>query len=72
MRVLLKFDMPLRRAFSNFAGRDITVGGGLTWDEVKRLNIGMEIEGFTSFAGAHSLIPSSLSMQVTKQHKNLL
>lgn len=43
MRVLLKFDMPLRRVFGNFAGRDITVGGGLTWDEVKRMNIGMEV-----------------------------
>eukprot|EP00607_Mallomonas_marina_P006689 CAMPEP_0182438286 /NCGR_PEP_ID=MMETSP1167-20130531/85652_1 /TAXON_ID=2988 /ORGANISM="Mallomonas Sp, Strain CCMP3275" /LENGTH=451 /DNA_ID=CAMNT_0024631567 /DNA_START=554 /DNA_END=1906 /DNA_ORIENTATION=+ len=55
--------MPLRRVFSNFAGRDITVGGGLTWDEVKRMNIGMEVEGFVVFAGAHSLIPSCLTTQ---------
>lgn len=62
MRVLLKFDMPLRRAFSNFAGKDIAVGGSLTWEEVKKRNIGMEIDGYVALAGAYSIIPS-LSLQ---------
>jgi hypothetical protein len=43
MRTLLKFDMPLRRAFSAFAGRDVRIGGGLTWDEVKSKQIGMDV-----------------------------
>lgn len=43
MRILLKFDMPLRRTFSTFAGRGVKVGGGLTWDEVKKMEIGMDV-----------------------------
>lgn len=43
IRTLLRFDMALRRAFSTFAGKAVSVGGGLTWDEVKRLNLGMEV-----------------------------
>ena len=43
MRVLLKFDLSLRRAFSAFAGRGVRVGGGLTWDEVKRMEVGMDV-----------------------------
>ena len=62
IRTLLKFDMPLRRAFSGFAGQSINIGGGLTWAEVQKKSIGMEVSGFTSFAGAHSLIPSVLSL----------
>jgi hypothetical protein len=34
----------------------------LTWDEVKRLSVGMEVDGFVAFAGAHSLIPGSMSL----------
>lgn len=63
IRELLKFDMQLRKAFSGFAGQSITIGGGLTWDEVSRHSVGMEVGGFTSFAGAYSLIPSSFSLQ---------
>ena len=63
IRELLRFDIPLRRAFSSFAGQSITIGGGLTWDEVKRHTVGMEVGGFTSFAGAYSLIPSTLTLQ---------
>jgi len=59
MRVLLKFDLPLRRVFAAFAGR----GGGITWEEVKTMSVGMDIEGFNSFAAAFSLVPSSLSVQ---------
>ena len=62
IRILLKYNMPFRKAFSSFAGQNINVGGGLTWDEVQRLSIGMEVSGFTSFAGAHSLIPNTLSL----------
>ncbi len=43
IRVLLKFDLPLRRAFSSFAGSAARVGGGLNWDDVKAQNIGMEV-----------------------------
>lgn len=43
IRILLKFDLPLRRAFSNFCGQSVRVGGVLTWDEVKNLSIGMEV-----------------------------
>mmetsp|Transcript_22243 Transcript_22243/g.32358 ORF Transcript_22243/g.32358 Transcript_22243/m.32358 type:complete len:688 (+) Transcript_22243:128-2191(+) len=63
IRVLLKYDIPLRRLFSAFAGRGVKVGGGLTWDEVKRMEVGMDIEGFISFAGAVSLIPTHLTLQ---------
>jgi hypothetical protein len=62
VRTLLKHDLSLRRAFASFAGQNINVGGGLTWDEVQRLSLGMEVAGFTSFAGAHSLIPGTLSL----------
>lgn len=36
MRVLLKYDLPLRRAFSTFCGQAIRVGAVVTWDEVSR------------------------------------
>lgn len=62
VKVLLKYDLPLRRAFSSFAGQSINIGGGMTWEEVVKLGVGMEISGFTSFAGAHSLIPNILSL----------
>jgi hypothetical protein len=44
----LKYDLPLRRAFSAFAGRGVKVGGGLTWDEVKRMGIGMDVRSQSS------------------------
>lgn len=62
--VLLTFDFPLRRAFSNYAGDKVKVGGGLSWEEVKKLSIGMEINGFIAFAGAFNLIPESLNINV--------
>lgn len=43
LRVLLKYDMPLRRSFSAFAGRGVKIGGGLTWEEVKRMEVGMDV-----------------------------
>lgn len=43
MRILLKYDLPLRRAYSNFCGQSVRVGGILNWDEVKSLSIGMEV-----------------------------
>jgi hypothetical protein len=43
IRVLLKYDLPLRRAFCAFAGSAARVGGRLSWDEVKAQNIGMEV-----------------------------
>lgn len=65
IREFLKFDIPLRRAFGSFAGQTITIGGGLTWNEVKKHSIAMEVGGFSSFAGAYSLIPSCLTLQVS-------
>jgi len=44
MKVLLKYDMPLRRVFGYFAGANVKVGGGVTWDELKRTNTGMEVK----------------------------
>jgi hypothetical protein len=43
IRILLKYDLPLRRAYSNFCGQSVRVGGILSWDEVKNLSIGMEV-----------------------------
>lgn len=65
IRVLLKFDLPLRRAFSAFAGDEsmARVGGSLNWEDVKNRNIGMEVQGFTNFASSYSLIPDLLSPQ---------
>jgi tetratricopeptide (TPR) repeat protein len=65
IRVLLKFDLPLRRAFSAFAGDEsmARVGGNLNWEDVKSQNIGMEIQGFTNFCSSYSLIPDLLSAQ---------
>ena len=63
IRTLLKFDLPLRRAFSAFASQ--TSGGGLTWEEVKRLSVGMEVSGFIGFLSSQSLIPASLSAPVS-------
>jgi hypothetical protein len=42
IRSLLKFDIPIRRAYSSFAGKAISAGGAITWEEVKRLNLSME------------------------------
>jgi hypothetical protein len=42
-RILLKYDLPLRRAYSNFCGQSVRIGGILNWDEVKSLSIGMEV-----------------------------
>jgi len=61
MRTLLKFDIPVRRAFSHFCGQSVRVGGRLNWDEIKAMSIGMEVDGFIAFAGEYSIIPRFLS-----------
>lgn len=43
IRTLLKYDLPLRKAYSNFCGQQVRVGGVLTWEEVKRMSIDMEV-----------------------------
>ena len=63
MKLLLKFDLPLRRAFSSFSGQNVRIGGGYTWDEVRRLAIGIELDGIVSFASAHSIVPNILTLQ---------
>eukprot|EP01038_Epipyxis_sp_PR26KG_P008099 gene8099-10970_t len=63
LRVLLKFDASLRRAFSNFCGQSVRVGGILSWEEVTSMSIGMEIDGLISFAGSYNIIPEYLSTQ---------
>lgn len=65
-RVLLKFDLPLRRAFSGFAGQGSNIGAGVTWDEVKGLNMGMEVDGWTSFCSACSIMPDPVSLEQCK------
>ena len=51
IRILLKYDLPLRRAYSNFCGQSVRVGGILNWDEVKSLSIGMEVCTMLLFPG---------------------
>eukprot|EP01033_Poteriospumella_lacustris_P004935 gene4935-3529_t len=63
IRVLLKYDLPLRRAFSTFCAQAIRVGSSVSWDEVKSLSLGMELDGFLSFCGAYNIIPQNLSAQ---------
>jgi hypothetical protein len=46
-RILLKYDLALRRAYSNFCGQSVRVGGILNWEEVKNLSIGMEVPNYT-------------------------
>lgn len=43
IRVLLKYDLPMRRAFSMFCGQAMRVGSIVSWDEVKVLALGMEV-----------------------------
>ncbi len=43
IKVLLKYDLPIRKAFSNFCGQSVRVGGVLSWDEVRSMQIGMEV-----------------------------
>jgi hypothetical protein len=43
IRILLKYDLPIRRAYSTFCGQSVRVGGRLNWDEVKKMSIGMEV-----------------------------
>jgi hypothetical protein len=43
LRILLMYDLLLRKAFSNFCGQSVRIGGVLTWDEVKKMSIGMEV-----------------------------
>ncbi len=48
IRVLLKYDLQLRRAYAAFCGQAVRVGGLVSWDEVKSLNLGMEVRHFIS------------------------
>jgi hypothetical protein len=43
IRILLKYDLQLRRAFSMFSGQAVRIGGVVSWDEVKNLGLGMEV-----------------------------
>ena len=43
IRVLLKYDIPIKRAYSTFCGQSVRVGGRLNWDEAKKMSIGMEV-----------------------------
>lgn len=61
IRVLLKYDLPLRKAFSVFCAQGMRSGGMVSWDEVRRLLLGMELDGFLSFCGAYSVVPAHFS-----------
>jgi hypothetical protein len=43
VRVFLKYDLTLRRAFAAFCGQAVRIGGMVSWDEVKTLSLGMEV-----------------------------
>ena len=47
MRTLLKYDIPIRRAYSYFCGQSVRVGGRLNWDEIKSMSIGMEVRAIS-------------------------
>jgi hypothetical protein len=49
IRCLLKYDLPLRRAFAGFCGQAVRIGSLVSWEEVKTLNLGMEVSQFASF-----------------------
>ena len=79
-RIFMKFDHPLRRAFCSFAGSGAHIGAGVSWEEVKRLGIGMEVDGFVNFCAASSILPEPISTeqcvgfakQVLSQHPLLV
>jgi hypothetical protein len=55
IRCLLKYDLPLRRAFAGFCGQAVRIGSLVSWEEVKTLNLGMEVRrtlplSFVSFS----------------------
>lgn len=58
---LLKVDSLLKTAFSTFAGETVSMTGNVLWDEVKKMSLGMEIEGFLNFSSAYSVVPELLS-----------
>jgi hypothetical protein len=61
---LFKMDQFLKKAFTSYAGEStIHVPGGLSWEEVKRLSLGMEVDGFLDLAEAYSISPSLLTLE---------
>jgi tetratricopeptide (TPR) repeat protein len=67
IKMLLKYDFSLKRVFSTFAGKNIRLGAGLSWQEVKAKAIGMEIDGFISFAGSYGIAPNMCNTQQLTQ-----
>lgn len=61
VRLLLKYDIQLRKIFCTFCSQSIRVGGIISWEDVKTMNLGMELDGFIAFASAHSLLPQNIS-----------
>jgi hypothetical protein len=59
MRGLLKYDVPLRRAYCKFCLSNDT----LSWPDVKSRSVGMDHEGFANFASACSLVPRRTSRE---------
>lgn len=43
VRVLLKYDLPLRKVFSVFSAQGMRTGGLVSWEEVRQLSLGMEV-----------------------------
>ena len=43
LRTLLKYDLPIKKAYSHFCGQSVRVGGRLNWEEAKMMSIGMEV-----------------------------
>lgn len=63
MKLLLKFDLPIRRIFSSYAGKHIRLGPGLTWQEIKTKSIGMELDGFLTFCSSYLISPNMFSAE---------
>lgn len=68
LKALLKYDIPLKRVFSAFSGKDVRLGAGLTWNEVKNRSVGMDLDGFASFCGTYGIIPRLFNILQANQY----
>lgn len=69
IKVLLKYEIPLRRYFSIHSSKN-NFKSNLTWIEVKSQSISLDFEGFVSFCGVCSIIPEVASLETVEQYWN--
>ena len=73
LQELLKVDTLLKNAFATFAGESVSMTGSVIWEEVRKMSLGMEVEGYLNFADAYSIIPELLSeKQCAALAKNIM